>query len=74
MKPSIGRIVHFVETQLDPPRVSPAIITLVDPPVCSLIVFPEYHPGMPARHVLHESDVNDENNATYFWRWPPRVE
>ena len=73
MKPSIGRIVHFVDRGAGG-FAYPGIISKVetDSTDVFLTVFPPHSVPHPRGPVMHEDDVPE--SANYFWRWPERVE
>ena len=69
MKPSVGRIVHYVDHELVLSGIVVAI-WLDDETRVDLTVFLVGGGLSYASHVPHESD----SDGVTFWRWPPRVE
>lgn len=81
MKPSIGRVVHYVShgtpvlpdgTQAYAPECRAAIVTEVGPDAVGLCVL---NPGgMFFRQLADGGCRHDEQNAGGTWHWPERVE
>lgn len=75
MKPTIGRIVHFLANgMMAPGNHYPAIITHVFSDTCvNLCVFPKGTPQDASDSGLKTSVVFDELMVTiYSWHWPER--
>lgn len=75
MKPSIGRIVHFIRRHDEGFLLEPvaAIVTDAKGTLVFVTTFPAgMAPVFVSTWVVHESNFTDDNHG--FWRWPPRVE
>lgn len=81
MKPSIGRIVHYVLTQRESPNnagaTRPAIITSVrGNGECCLTVFTDPHHDQSSHVVYVKSAPMHDGEAVKHgtWKWPPKIE
>lgn len=71
MKPTIGRIVHFVDSNEDENYCQAAIITSVDTEnkKVSLTVF-----GKHGSRIEHKISEGKNNLELFTWHWPEREE
>lgn len=68
MKPSVGRIVHYVANG----RNYAAIISTVHADTCVNLVVFEYYSNVPS--IVITSVFYDESCSKNTWHWPSRVE